>query len=236
MIPIKYRETSEEAGVLAKQNQSTEPRKTEHAEEAEQQRNGSDAQSGQAGAATQDVTQPESQSEVDTNADAAEVLDAESAEGSNDSAASAREAELTAKLQDTETKLLRTLADFDNFRRRTRQEHEDLQKFAAKKVLEGLLPVVDNFERAFDAVEGKDISEDFKTGIEMVHRQLVGVLTQQGVHPMDSVGKPFDPQFHEAVMQESVEGQEAGVVLQELQKGYMIHDKVLRPAMVKVSV
>ncbi|WP_249226502.1 nucleotide exchange factor GrpE [Alicyclobacillus mengziensis] len=147
-----------------------------------------------------------------------------------------REAKLAEQLQDTEAKLLRTLADFDNFRRRTRQEHEDLQKFAARKVLEGLLPVVDNFERALAAFENKDAGEDLKTGIEMVYRQLQSVLSAQGVCVMEAVGQPFDPQVHEAVMQESVDGQAAGVVLQELQKGYMLHDKVLRPAMVKVSV
>lgn len=147
-----------------------------------------------------------------------------------------REAELAEQLQDTEAKLLRTLADFDNFRRRMRQEHEDLQKFAARKVLEGLLPVVDNFERALAAFENKDAGEDLKTGIEMVYRQLQSVLSAQGVCAMEAIGQPFDPQVHEAVMQEAVAGQAAGVVLQELQKGYMLHDKVLRPAMVKVSV
>lgn len=168
-----------------------------------------------------------------------------STEGSADAASSQiggshgeseRESVLAEKLNETEAKLLRTLADFDNFRRRTRQEHEDLQKFAAKKVLEGLLPVVDNFERALAAFENKDADEDIKTGIEMVYRQLQNVLVGQGVAAMEAVGQPFDPLVHEAVMQESVDGQAAGIVLQELQKGYMLHDKVLRPAMVKVSV
>lgn len=129
--------------------------------------------------------------------------------------------------------LLRAHADFDNFRKRTRQEKEDLQKFATKRVLEDLLPVLDNFERALPALSGT--TPEVRQGIEMVHRQLAGVLEGNGVVTMDPVGQPFDPKVHEAVMQAPAEGSEPGTVLEVLQRGYTLHDKVLRPAMVKVA-
>lgn len=138
-----------------------------------------------------------------------------------------------AEVNQLQQQLLRVHADFDNFRKRTRQEKEDLQKFAAKRVLEDLLPVLDNFERAAAALT--DAADDVRQGIEMVQRQLAGVLEQHGVKAMNPVGQPFDPRLHEAVMQEPADGEEAGTVLAVLQQGYMLHDKVLRPAMVKVA-
>lgn len=140
-----------------------------------------------------------------------------------------------AELANLQEQLLRTRADFDNFRRRTRQEKEELNQFATKKLLTDLLPVVDNFDRAMEAVS-EVLDNQFKTGIDMVHRQFQQVLSQYGVKPMETDGQSFDPTLHEAVMQEAVEGTEPGVIVQTLQKGYLIHDRVLRPAMVKVSV
>lgn len=139
------------------------------------------------------------------------------------------------QIANLEQQLLRARADFDNFRRRTRQEKDELSQFATKKLLGDLLPVVDNFDRALMTVE-PTADEQLKTGLEMVHRQLLQVLANYGVEPMQAEGEAFDPTRHEAVMQESAEGKDANVVLQELQKGYLLHDKVLRPAMVKVSV
>ncbi|GGJ09352.1 hypothetical protein GCM10010885_18070 [Alicyclobacillus cellulosilyticus] len=142
-----------------------------------------------------------------------------------------------AELASLRQQLLRVHADFDNFRKRTRQEKEDLQKFAAQKLLSDLLPVVDNFERALAAFTAEGASAELRAGVEMVHRQLLGILEKHGVRPMDVVGQPFDPSLHEAVMQEPAgEGVAPGTVVLELQKGYWLHDKVLRPAMVKVSV
>ncbi|GMA56154.1 molecular chaperone GrpE [Alicyclobacillus sacchari] len=140
-----------------------------------------------------------------------------------------------AQIEELTQQLLRTRADFDNFRRRTRQEREELTQFATKKLLGDLLPVIDNFDRAMAALDQVD-EPQLKTGIEMVHRQLQQLLAQYGVEAMAAEGAAFDPVLHEAVMQESVAGTEPGVVLQVLQTGYTIHGKVLRPAMVKVSV
>ncbi len=167
------------------------------------------------------------------------AAETETAEDSVDTAEAVEQATadetdaLTAELNQLQQQLLRVHADFDNFRKRTRQEKEDLQKFAAKRVLEDLLPVLDNFERALAALT--EASDDVRQGIEMVHRQLTGVLEQHGVKAMEPEGQLFDPRLHEAVMQETAEGTEAGTVLAVLQKGYMLQDKVLRPAMVKVS-
>lgn len=150
---------------------------------------------------------------------------------------SSREFELKAELDDVRTQLLRVHADFDNFRKRTRQEKEDLQKYATKKLLGDLLPIVDNFDRALASVTSDETQSNFVQGVEMVHRQLLGLLEQNQVRPMQCVGESFNPELHDAVMQEPAEnGGAAGIVVAELQKGYFIADRVLRPAMVKVTV
>lgn len=165
--------------------------------------------------------------------EAAEVVVEDAAEGAADAAQSTDEKD--AQIADLEQQLLRARADFDNFRRRTRQEKEELGQYATKKLLADLLPVVDNFDRAMDVIsEVQD--EQMKAGIEMVHRQFVQVLSQYGVVAMQTVGEAFDPTRHEAVMQEAAEGTAPNTVIQELQKGYTLHEKILRPAMVKVSV
>nr|WP_236017818.1 nucleotide exchange factor GrpE [Alicyclobacillus suci] len=181
--------------------------------------------------------QNEAATEAETDVEAKEAQ-AETETASDDAAQSeAQEAQVDPKDQeiaDLQQQLLRTRADFDNFRRRTRAEKEELSQFATKKLLSDLLPVVDNFDRAMQAVS--DADEQIRTGIEMVHRQFQAILSQYGVTPMNAEGETFDPTRHEAVMQEAAEGVEPNVVLQELQRGYLLHDKVLRPAMVKVSV
>lgn len=133
---------------------------------------------------------------------------------------------------------LRLQADFDNFRRRTRQEREELQAFATRRLLGDLLPVVDNLDRALLAFQTGDGQADtLHAGVEMVHRQLLSLLENYDVTPMTTVGEPFDPAVHEAVLQEPADDDRPpGVVAEELQKGYRIGDRVLRPAMVKVTV
>lgn len=146
--------------------------------------------------------------------------------------------QLQADLEQVKNQLLRAQADFDNYRKRTRQEREDLVKMAARNLLFELLPVLDSFDRALMSIatEETTLPAGLREGIEMVHRQFVQVMSSHGVQAMDVEQQPFDPNVHQAVMQESVDGTEAGMVLQELQKGYWLYDKVLRPAMVKVSM
>lgn len=132
-------------------------------------------------------------------------------------------------------RLLRAQADFDNFRRRTRQEKEEFAKYASLKVVEQLLPVVDNFERALAAGKESNDYDALLKGVDMIFRQLDQVLAAEGLKPMEAVGQPFNPEYHQAIMQVESDEHEEGIVVEELQKGYLLKDKVLRPAMVKVS-
>ncbi len=142
---------------------------------------------------------------------------------------------LQAQLEESQNKLLRTLADMENMRRRFRKEQEDLAKFASLKVIESLLPALDNFERAL-AVDKEQLTVDsLLQGVNMVYRQMVQVFEQEGLTPIEASGKAFDPNLHQAVMQVDDPSFESGVVVEELQKGYQFKERVIRPAMVKVN-
>jgi molecular chaperone GrpE len=136
---------------------------------------------------------------------------------------------------DNYQKYLRVQADFDNFRRRSRQEKEEFAKYASSKLIEELLPVVDNFERAL--ITGKDTSdaEALLKGVDMIFRMLGQILEQEGLKAIEAVGQPFNPEFHQAIMTVDSADHEEGIVVEEIQKGYNLKDKVLRPSMVKVS-
>lgn len=147
----------------------------------------------------------------------------------------ARIAELESQVEEYRQRLLRAQADFDNYRRRTQREKEETAKYASMDLISRLLPVLDNFERA--VVASQD-SGDFKAlakGVDMIHRQLLQLLEQEGLKPMETVGQPFNPEFHEAVMRVESDEHEEGTVVEELQRGYILKDRVIRPAMVKVS-
>ncbi|MBG9734149.1 nucleotide exchange factor GrpE [Paenibacillus alvei] len=170
---------------------------------------------------------------------ASENAAAESGEGNTSSSEGAVEdaelAKAKAEAEDYQQRYLRAQADFDNFRRRTLKEKEDFAKYASAKLVTELLPVLDNFERALATEQASSEAESFIKGVDMIFRQLGQVLEQEGVKPMEAVGQPFNPEFHQAVMTVDTDEYEEGVVVEELQKGYMLKDKVLRPAMVKVS-
>lgn len=153
-----------------------------------------------------------------------------------DEAGSAELEKLQAELQEQQQRTLRVQADFDNFRRRTQKEKEDLGKYASSKLITELLPVIDNFERALQASEENPEFESFSKGVSMIFRQLESVLATEGLSAMKSVGEPFNPEYHQAIMQVESDEYEEGIVVEEVQKGYMLKDKVLRPAMVKVSM
>lgn len=138
------------------------------------------------------------------------------------------------ELEEALQRYLRLAADFDNFRRRTRLEMDDVRKTAAAGLIGELLPVLDNFERALATVRSL-LPENVATGIEMIYRQLWHVLAQSGAQPLEAVGKPFDPAFHEAFEQVETDDVPEGTVIEEVQKGYLLHGKVLRPALVKVA-
>lgn len=126
-------------------------------------------------------------------------------------------------------------ADTENAKRRLQQEFDTANKYKMQNFGKEILPVIDNLERALIV---KNDSEDIKTyvkGFEMIYHQLVELLKKEGITEIEASDKPFDPNFHQALMQESREGVESGMVLEVLQKGYMIKDRILRPALVKVS-
>lgn len=140
-----------------------------------------------------------------------------------------------AAAEENQNRLLRTLADMENMRRRVRKEQEDLAKYASQKVIEELLPALDNFERALAADKDSLTVESLLQGVSMVYRQMAQVFEKEGLQPIEAAGKPFDPNLHQAVMQVEDANFESGVVVEELQKGYQFKDRVIRPAMVKVN-
>jgi molecular chaperone GrpE len=126
----------------------------------------------------------------------------------------------------------RAEADFQNFKRRTEQEREELRRFGNVSVIINLLPILDDFERAFASLDSHLVGLSWFDGIMLIYRKLRQLLENAGVSPIDTEGQAFDPRFHEAVAH--VEGEE-GKVISEVQRGYKLHDRVLRPAMVVVG-
>jgi len=140
--------------------------------------------------------------------------------------------DLQAANEEMEQKMSRLQADFDNFRKRTRQEKEDTAKYAIGELALALLPVLDNLERALES-QGDDSS--LKTGVELTYQQFVATLERVGIERIEALNNDFDPNFHEAVLQEEVGEENKGKVIAEIQKGYMLNGRLLRPAMVKVG-
>ena len=128
----------------------------------------------------------------------------------------------------------RAEADLANFKRRAEQERAELIKFANASLIEKILPVLDDFERAIGAVPQDQQTTGWVEGIKLIDRKLRNVLEQEGVVPIEALGKEFDPYVHEAVLREEGEG-DVDVVVEEIQKGYKLHDRVIRPTMVKVG-
>lgn len=144
--------------------------------------------------------------------------------------------ELEEKLQESDNRYLRLQADMDNMRRRNRLDMEAKEKYRAQKLVTELLPALDNFERALNIQTDNEQVKTVMQGMVMIHRSLLDAIKSEGVTPIEAINQEFDPNFHHAVMQEEVEGVEANIVVEELQKGYVLKDRVIRPAMVKVSM
>ena len=139
------------------------------------------------------------------------------------------------QIEDLTDKLRRQMAEFDNFRKRTEKEKSGMFEMGAKSVVEKLLPVVDNFERGLASVPEEQKEDPFVAGVDKVYKQLLTVFDELGVKPIEAVGQPFDPNFHNAVMHVEDDEQGENVVIEEFQKGYMYHDSVVRHSMVKVA-
>ncbi|WP_349407884.1 nucleotide exchange factor GrpE [Pseudalkalibacillus sp. SCS-8] len=145
-----------------------------------------------------------------------------------------RVTELEQELDEIKNRLIRTQADYDNFRRRTREEKEAAAKYRAQGIVEGLLPVIDNFERALQT-NSSEQTDSFLQGMKMVYNQLIEALKNEGVEEIEAEGATFDPHQHQAVMQVQEDDYEDNTVVEVLQKGYLLKDRVIRPAMVKVN-
>ena len=145
-----------------------------------------------------------------------------------------KENKLQEKIDELEDRVKRQMAEFDNFRKRTEKEKSAMFETGAKSVVEKILPVVDNFERGLAALSEEEQKTPFAEGMNMVYKQLMTELEKLEVKPIEAVGKEFDPNLHNAVMQVESEEYESGIVAQELQKGYTYRDTVVRHSMVSV--
>ncbi|KIH71792.1 nucleotide exchange factor GrpE [Salinicoccus roseus] len=154
-----------------------------------------------------------------------------------DSELKAKEEEIESLKQQVETeenKYLKLYAEVENFKRRNRQEMETNNKYKHQGMVEDLLPIIDNFERALKIEGDSDSFNSLLKGVEMVYNDLVNTLMKHDVREIESVGQPFDPNYHQAVMTEASD-EDDGIVIEEFQKGYILKDRVIRPSMVKVS-
>ena len=139
------------------------------------------------------------------------------------------------KIEELNDRLIRNMAEFDNFRKRTDKEKSQMFEMGASDVVTKILPVIDDLERGFTAMSEEDKDSSFAKGIEMVYKKLMATLSDMGVTTIEAVGKEFDPTYHNAVMQAPSDEYESGTVTQELQKGYMYKERIIRHSMVMVA-
>ena len=170
--------------------------------------------------------------EVDTEISEEEA--AETTEAVQEEAALDAE-KLAAELADLNQRFLRVAADFDNYKRRTVQEKEDLVKYSNAKIMGELLPVLDAFQLALKNPGESQEAQNVIKGVEMLYRQIMQVLEQAGMSKIEAVGQPFDPKLHEAIMQVDDDSVPEDTVVEELRAGYVLNERVIRPSMVKVS-
>ena len=166
---------------------------------------------------------------IGTSSEAAE------ADAAGTAAQNPEAAELTRQRDDYYDRLLRKTAEFENYKKRVDRERQQLSDAAAADLLRDLLPLVDDLERALKVEAGDDASAAIRRGVELIHKQLLETLRKRGVAPIDTLGQDFDPHFHNAVAYEPAEGRRDGEVIEEFARGYMLGDRLLRPAMVKVA-
>ncbi|MBP5493798.1 MAG: nucleotide exchange factor GrpE [Lachnospiraceae bacterium] len=176
----------------------------------------------------------EKKEEAVTEETAAEETNTEAAETEEVSPKEEKKTKEQEKIEELEDRVKRQLAEFENFRKRTDKEKEQMFETGAKSVLEKILPVVDNFERGLSNIKPEEESDPHVEGMRMIYKQLMTELEKLEVKPIEAVGCEFNPDFHNAIMQVASDEYESGFVAQELQKGYMYRDSVLRHSMVAV--
>jgi molecular chaperone GrpE len=170
---------------------------------------------------------------ADTGAD--DATHAETAEGTGPAGDCAGVEPLKEELARCQDRLLRTTAEFDNYRKRTDRERRELADRTVESLLLDLVGIVDDFERAIGADAGGGSVEAYRQGVELIHRRVLELLGRRGVTPVDAVGADFDPNLHQAVTTEPAGDRRDGEVIEQFRRGYMIGDRLLRPAMVKVA-
>ena len=179
---------------------------------------------------------PVVETEVSLEEEAAKAaMEAEAGEDFSDENVEEKQDKKDIAIADLTDRLKRSMAEFDNFRKRSEKEKATMFDMGARSIVEKILPVVDNFERAMVAAPKEGDGKAFADGITMIYNQLKKTLEDLGVKPIDCVGQPFDPNFHNAVMHVEDESLGENVVAEELLKGYMYKDSVLRHSMVKVA-
>lgn len=183
----------------------------------------------ESGSAETGVQEPFVEDPVECPAASVETLEAEL------ETLRARVAELEAKAEAEHQQFLRTMADFQNFRRRNEEQTVEIRRFATQELVLGLLPILDNFERALASGAEQRNLDKLLEGVSLTARQIGELLSKSGVEPIIAVGKIFDPVFHDAVMRVEGSDQPPNTVVEELQRGYTMHRRVLRPSIVKVA-
>ena len=143
--------------------------------------------------------------------------------------------ELQRQRDDFYDRLLRKTAEFDNYRKRVERDRQSMAEGVTADVVRDLLPLVDDLERALKADTGAEGAEAYRKGVELIHRQLLDILRKRGVQPIEALGTDFDPHFHQAISHEPAEGRRDGEVIEEFGRGYMLGDRLIRPAIVKVA-
>ena len=156
-------------------------------------------------------------------------------ESKESEAKEARKDPKDAQIEELQDRLKRQMAEFDNFRKRTEKEKSAMFEIGAKDIIERILPVIDNFERGLASIPEDAKGSAFANGMEMIYKQLLKNLEDAGVKPIEALGQPFDPNFHNAVMHIEDEKFGENIISQELQKGYMYRDSVVRHSMVQVA-
>jgi len=181
-------------------------------------------------------TAPNSESASDQPRDAAAEPGPNGGQANGASVLPSEEIDLLQKERDElKSQVLRIQADFANYQKRARQQAEEVRTYAIGSLAQEVLGSIDNLERAIEALRAS-ANEGITSGLDMVQKQLLGILAKYGVEPIAALEQPFDPNFHEAIMQQPSDQHPEGTVVAELGKGYKIHDRVLRPSKVAVSV
>lgn len=183
-----------------------------------------------------DLEKPEEEATIDDEGPSPEAMVEEDLEASTEDDPEAKLKAAEQKADEYYDRLLRTSAEFDNYKKRTTREMRDVVRYANEKLLKELLSVVDNLERAITSAQQDNAEDDaLLEGVRLTLNEIEKILERHNVQPVKALGEPFDPNFHQAMMQEESEDQPVNTVTQEMQKGYVLYDRLLRPAMVVVS-